>query len=119
MKIKNILKDQVSSGSFKKIDGEIRVVGKFGQISLVDNIFDIWFVSKPPLTPRKLSALLKNIPETVHFTRLDSEAYIQTPDLSVVLKLLPICGIRRKKKISDESKKRLIKQLEKNNEINI
>lgn len=111
MNFKETFKDYVSSSAFKTIDGEKRLVGKFGQISILENIFDIWFVSNPPLTPRKLSAMLKKIPENITFTRLDDEAYLQTNDLKVVLKLLPICDIRRKKKLSDTDKKRLIKQL--------
>ena len=112
MKLKNIFKAHVSSGSFTKIDGELRIVGKFGQISMIDDVFDIWFVSEPHLTENKLTALLKNIPENVSFTRLDPEAHIQTSDLALVLKLLPVCGIRRRKYISPEDKKKLIKRLE-------
>ena len=111
MNIRKIFKSHVSSGSFKNIDGEIRIVGKFGQVSLINDVFDIWLVSEPPLTPRKLSALLTSIPKEVSFTRLDTEAYIQTSDISTVLKLLPICGIRRKKEISKETRERLIRQL--------
>lgn len=112
MKIKEIFKEYVSSGAFKHIDDEIRLVGKYGQVSLIEDVFDIWFVSELPLTQRKLSALLKKIPENVGFTRLDTEAYIQTSDISVVLKLLPICGIRRKKRNSKQTKTKLIKRME-------
>lgn len=109
--IKSIFKDHVSSSAFKKIDDEIRIIGKFGQISLLDDIFDIWFVSNPPLSTRKLSALLAKIPQNITFTRLDTEAYIQTQDFNAVLKLLPICSIRRRKKLSEIEKKRLTNQL--------
>lgn len=111
MSLRKTFKDHVSKSAFKKIDGELRLVGKFGQISILDNVFDIWFVSTPPLTSKKLTALLKKLPEELSYTRLDGEAYVQTPDLQVVLKLLPLCGIKRKRKVSDIDRKRLAKQL--------
>ena len=111
MNIREIFKNHVSFSAFQKIDGEIRIIGKFGQVSMIDDVFDIWFVSNPPLTNRKLSALLKNIPKELSYTRLDTEAIIQTPDLHVVLKLLPICGIKRKKRLSEIDKTRLTIQL--------
>lgn len=110
MSLKSIFKDHVSSSAFKRIDGELRVIGKFGQISMIDNVFDIWLVGESPLSERKLSALLKKTPQNVNFRRLDGEAYVQTTDLSIVLKLLPVCRIRRRKKLSEKEQKRLAKQ---------
>jgi len=111
IKLRSIFKDYVSSSAFKKIDGELRIIGKYGEISLLDDVFDIWFHKEPPLSERKLSAMVKNIPQNTHFTRLDGELIIQCQDINVPLNLLPTLKINRRKHLSEKEKNRLAKQL--------
>ena len=109
--LKSIFKDHVSSGAFKKVDGELRIIGKFGQVSMNDDVFDIWYCKEPPLSERKLTAMLKYVPQEIGFTRLDGEAIIQSKDLSVPLNLLSTLKINRRRKLSEKEKTRLAEQL--------
>ena len=112
MNIRSLFKDHVSSGAFKVIDGKTRIVGKWGEISLIGDYFDIWFIRPKlkPLSERKLTAIQKKFPVEVGFTRLTGEAYAQTKDKALVLKTLPLLGIRKKRKLSPETIKKLTGQ---------
>jgi len=113
MKLKDIFRDHVSSGSFKKIDGEIRLVGKFGQVSLIDDVFDIWIIMPnfTPLSTAILNNLVKKMPQELEFTRLNGEAYTNTRDKSLVLKTFFPLGIKAKRKLSQQASLQLIDRL--------
>lgn len=112
MNIRQLFSEHISSSAFKKFDGELRVVGKYGYISILDNkVFDIYFGADNPLSEKKLSFILKNIPQELGYTRLNGEAYTQTKDFETVLKLLPLCKVKRKRKLSNATKKILIQRI--------
>lgn len=102
-------KEHVSSSAFRVIDGEPRIVGKFGQISVVGDKYDVWLVQPDlsPLTNRRINAILKNSPLIGGFQRLNGEAYIQAADFNAVLSLLLKMGIRKKRKVSQAELDRL------------
>jgi len=106
MNLKADFKDH-SKGAFRFIDGELRLVGKFGQISMLDDLYDIWLVSNPPMSKRQLTYLLRKAPVEADFTVLDGEAYTQTRDLSLVRELALLCGIHKKRKVTQETLNRL------------
>ena len=60
----NDFKRDFSSTSYKTIDGERRIVGKFCEIALLDDgFFDIWIVkpNREPISNQKLTWLIKGI----------------------------------------------------------
>jgi len=91
------------------IDGETRILGKFGQISVIGDAFDIWFVGPnlEPLTEHKLTAIQKKLPEDRGFRRLTGEMYGQTKDIRLVYKTLPLLGIKKRRRYSDEYRAKL------------
>lgn len=104
-KTRELFSPHVSSGAIRKIDGATRVIGKFGQIEMLDDIFDIWLV-KPdlsPLTEHKITAIIKKCPLELGFTRLTGEAYAQTPDFNTALGCLVALGIRKRKQVSGKT----------------
>jgi len=102
--MKALFKDLVSSGAFKTIDGEMRIIGKFGQISMIDDVIDCWLVTDPPMSKRKLGAALKKSPLGASFRVLDGEAYYQTTDKSLIPELITLAGIRKKRILSDKQR---------------
>jgi hypothetical protein len=114
MSLRTIFKNEVSSGAFHFIDDETRIVGKFAQVTLTDNgLFDIWLVGPGlnPLSTRKLNSIIKRFPQEAKFTVLTGEAYTQVRDKQIVLETLSLLGIRKKRKVSSESRVKLIEQL--------
>jgi len=114
MSLRTIFKNDVSSGVFKVIDDETRIVGKFAQISLLDSGgFDIWLVRPglEPLSTKKISAIIKKFPQEAKFTVLTGEAYTQVRDKEIVLKTLSLLGIWKKRILSLDAKAKLIARL--------
>jgi len=111
--LREAFKDHVSSGAFKTIDGELRILGKWGQISVIGDLFDIWFIQPDmqPLTKRKLTFIKKMLPVELSLTELTGEAHTQTPDISLVLETLPVLGVRKRKQLSSEAIEKIKKQL--------
>ena len=113
MNLKETFKNDVSSGSFKIVDSEKRLVGKWGQISIIDDVFDIWLI-KPDLTPlteRKLTVIQKILPDNPPLIRLTGEAYFQTKNEELVRKCIPFLGIRKRKQQSLETIRKNTKRL--------
>jgi len=115
--LRSLFKDRVSSKAIQIIDGETRIIGKFGQIAAMGEKFDLWFVQPEykPMTPRKLTAIAKKCQQLDGFTVLTGEAYGQTRDIRIVDKLLPLMGINRKRRYSDEQKKIMSERLRHSN----
>jgi len=116
MNLRQHFKNEVSSSAFLVIDEETRIVGKYSQISLTDSgHFDIWLVGPnlEPLSPRKLNSILKSIQQEASFTVLTGEAYTQTMDKQLILRNLPLLGIKKKRKISISERQRITHQLRK------
>jgi len=102
LNLKDLFRNEVSSSAFKIIDGEKRIIGKYGQISIVDNLFDIWIIG-PDLTPlnnHRITAILKKMPVNTPVQRLTGECYVQTPDIELVREILPLLGIKKRRKYS-------------------
>ena len=115
MSLRRLFENEVSSSAFQVVYGEWRIIGKFAQISMLDNgLFDIWLVAPglEPLSTRKLNSIMKMFPQEAKFTVLTGEAYTQVKDKDVVLKSLSLLGIRKKRKLSPEAKEKLILRLE-------
>ena len=104
MNLREIFKDDVSSSAFKVIDGETRIVGKHGQLSVIGNYFDVWFVGKDlePLSSRRLTNLANNPIAKEGLVRLDGESFYQTKDESRVRLTLPLLGVKKRRKLSQE-----------------
>ena len=114
MSIRHELGEHISSASFQSVDGELRAVGKFGQISFNDDAYELWII-KPnlqPLSELKLTHILKKIPANLGFTRLNGEAFLMVRNKELVLQMLPLLGIRKRRAISDDVRKCLIKRME-------
>ena len=114
MSLRRLFENEVSSSAFQKIDGELRIIGKFAQIVLIDDgLFDIWLVRPglEPISARKLNAIIKMFPKEAKFTVLTGEAYTQISDKNIVIERLSLLGIRKKRKLSPEAKEKLILQL--------
>ncbi len=109
MTLKKLFCDHVSSSAFKTIDGEKRIIGKWGQISLLDDIFDVWLVQPDlsPLTEHRITSIEKNLQLNSPLIRLTGEAYFQTRDINMVRKSFPLLGIKKKRQLSEDSKAKL------------
>jgi hypothetical protein len=96
-----------ASSAFKTIDGEARIVGKFGQITQFDDrVFDVWFVgsSLAPLGYRKLAAIENNIGEEGRLRKLNGEACIQGQGRDFVLRMASLAGIKKKRRLSEAAR---------------
>ncbi|MDB9950193.1 hypothetical protein OAD56_02170 [Gammaproteobacteria bacterium] len=114
MSLRRLFENEVSSSAFKVIDDELRIIGKFAQIALLDDgLFDIWLVAPglEPISARKLNSIIKMFPQEAKFTVLTGEAYTQVSDKNIVIERLSLLGIRKKRKLSPEAKEKLILQL--------
>ena len=102
--LKETFKDRVSSSAFKTIDGELRIVGKYGQVSTIGDKFDVWFVGKDfePIPYRRMGHIVRNMPDKANLQKLDGEAFYQTTDVSLVEQTLDLLGVRRRKRLSAE-----------------
>ena len=99
----------LSKLAFKEVDGELRVCGKFAEVSVLDTGgLDVWIVKpdRNPMGTGKLNNIcrdvLASIPEA-QIQRLDGEAWFQTEVLPESL-FKPL-GIRQKRRYSEEQLK--------------
>ena len=109
--LRETFKDRVSSSAFKTIDGELRIIGKYGQVSVIGDMFDIWFTAEPPLTRLKVTRRLQKLPENRMFCVLTGEAYTQTRDVRLVDLCLPLLGVRKRRRYSDTYRKELAERM--------
>lgn len=114
-KLRRTFENRVAKSAFKRIDDELRVVGKFAQITVLDTgELDVWIrsVDLTPLGTRKLnnicSAVFLELPEA-QIKRLDAESWFQTEHLPD--SLFKVLGVRRKAVYSEEHKKALAERL--------
>lgn len=93
--------DDFSRSAFQLIDGEQRIVGKWGQITqLDDGTYDCWFVglNLTPLTAHRLAAIRQKVAQEGGFRQLTGEASIQGRGRAFVLKMAAVAGIKRKRR---------------------
>ena len=111
----NDFKQDFASTAFKTIDGERRIVGKFCEVTILDDgTFDIWIVrpDREPISKQKLTWLIKGIEALPAFSsgknatiqELSGEAYLQTTDRSLVREVALLCGVKRKRQVSEATR---------------
>jgi len=115
MNLKEILGDISSASAFKTIDGEKRIIGKWGQISLIDDTFDVWLIQPDlsSLTERRITTIENKLQLNGTLIKLTGEAYFQTKDIDLIRRSIPVLGIRKKKQLSEATKEKLRQQLRK------
>ena len=105
-----------SGSAFKIIDGERRIVGKFCEIEiLADDIWDVYLVrpDRASISTQKLTHLLRSIEALPEYeragrppiTRLDGEAHLQTTDRGLILRVAFYAGVKRKRQVSEATRK--------------
>lgn len=104
MTLREYFENDVSPRAFRQIDGEQRIIGKLGQVSMVGGLFDVWVVRPDfePISARKLGAIRKKLEQIEGFRLLDGEGYYQTEDPEKVRQALEIIGIRKRRRDSRE-----------------
>lgn len=111
--IREAFADHVSSAAFQVVDGELRVVGKFAQISIAGDKYDVWVVGRDkPMTQRKIRSITSKFPTGTGFQELTGEAYAQVAGLKFILQNLDLMGIRKKRQVTAETRARLANQLQ-------
>ena len=102
--LRQIFGNDFSKSSFKKIDGEYRIVGKYGEIALNDDgSFDCWLVSqdRSPFTTRFVNSRIKQCGEAP-WRILTGEAHYQTTDPDLIRKSGSLLGIRKRYHYTEE-----------------
>ena len=109
MNIREIFKDDFSKSAFANIDGETRIIGKYGQLSIVDGLFDLWFVGKDLkyLSTKRINAIKAVIGDDLNV--LKGEAWVQTKDEFKARYWAKFLGIRAKRKTTQAMLAKLAK----------
>lgn len=125
MNIRHVFGDDVSSVAFKLIDGELNIIGKWCRITLEDNgVFDLWICNTADLQKGLGAQKVRNVisrlnsPVGSTFHELTGEGWGKVRDKEIILQNLPLLGIRRKRRISDEQRKKMAEQLIKYHAVN-
>jgi len=113
MTLRNTFGQAFSTPAFRVIDGELRIVGKFGEIALNDDgSFDVWMVTpdRSPMGARKLNnlcAFVENLSREADIHRLTGEAWLSTTDPTLVRETGFQLGIKRRRRYSEATLQRL------------
>jgi hypothetical protein len=105
-----------AKAAFRAIDGESRIIGKFGQITLNDDgSFDVWIVTpdRSPVGTRKLNNLVSAISATSwkpDIRVLTGDAWFTTTDPALVREIAFLLGIPKRRCYSAETLERMRKQ---------
>ena len=125
MNLREIFARDVSSVAFKLIDGELNIIGKWCRITLEDNgVFDVWICNtadiQKGLGVRKVRNIVLSLNSTAGspFHELNGEAWGKVRGKEIILENLPVLGIKKKRRISDEQRKRIAEQLKKYRAVN-
>jgi hypothetical protein len=120
MSLRKIFGNDVSSSAFKSIDGELNIVGKWCRIALEDNgVFDVWICNTADLNSGLVQKKVRNIVSRLNsqarspFHELNGEAWGKVRGKEIILENLSVLGIKKKRRISDEQRKRIAEQLKK------
>ena len=120
MSLRKIFGNDVSSVAFKVIDGELNIIGKWCRITLEDNGgFDVWICNTADIQKGLGAQKVRNVisrlnsPAGSPFHELTGEAWGEVKDKEIILKNLPLLGIRKKRRVSDEQRKQMSEQLKK------
>jgi len=106
-------KDHVSRSAFQSIDGDLALVGKWGRVIKMDDIYDCWFIGPnlTPLSSRRINAIAENLPVEGGFRKLTGEGWVQVRGKAEVLAMLPLLGIKKKRVLSEESRRTLASRM--------
>ena len=115
MNLREIFKNDVSKSAFKVVDGVTRIIGKNGEIEIIDDIFDIYFVGpdRTPLHGLTLSTIRKKLPLGATLIELTGEAYLRTTSEELARLCLPLLKVKKKRQLSDTEKDRLRRMVNK------
>jgi len=108
-KLRELFSDKVSSSAFRKIDDEWMVVGKYGEITVLDSGKIDVFVRHPerePLGTRRINIICNSLAAYTlpgRMAKLDGEAWMQFDELPD--SAFKVLGVRRKMRYSDEQRK--------------
>lgn len=106
-----------ASSAFRRVDGDERIVGRFGDVTqLADGTYDAWFHGPDlrPLSGRKLAALEKKIKKKWGFVRLTGEGYSQSADPAFVREVAVYLRVRRRRRprsLTPEERRRLAERM--------
>jgi len=108
----------ISSTAIQERDGEYVIVGKFCIItSQGGGRCDVWLCNSKDLaeglSTRKLNILLKKLRLKEGFTVLDGEAYAHCRGKKLIENNLKLLGIRKRRQITEKSRKKLVEQARK------
>lgn len=114
--LRNHFKDRVGRYAFQRIDGELRVCGKYAEITVIDaDKLDVWVVTpdRSPISTHKLTALISGICAVldVDVHKLNGEAWFQTE--TIPDSLLRRFGVPKKRQLSEEQKKAMVERVRK------
>lgn len=120
MNLREIFGNDVSSVAFKLINGELNIIGKWCRITLEDNgVFDVWICNtadiQKGLGAQKVRNIISrlNYPAGSPFHELTGEAWGKVRGKEIILQNLPLLGIKKKRRISDQQRKQMAEQLKK------
>lgn len=111
--LRELFGDIFSKTAFKKVDGQMRIIDKYGELEMVGSKIDIYVFGRR----RRFDAVDKIFAGEATLIRLTGEAYTQVAPTKLNVDLIAstwkILGIRRKRRIGDEQKKILSERLKK------
>ena len=108
---------QLSKVGIVSRDGAWMLQGKWALIERIGDEWDIWLCNHKDLytglPELKLTWLIKGIFAQLEapVTRLDGEAYLRVDSTEKILKLASLLGLKRKRKLSEATKKAQIARL--------
>lgn len=111
MTLKQDFADDFSSSAFGHMSGDPAIIGKWGSITqLDDGTYDAWFHDVTDFTGslsgRRLANIERECRSTDGFVRLTGEGYTQGKGRDFVLRMAVLAGVKRKRRMSSESRQR-------------
>ncbi|HNP36498.1 MAG TPA: hypothetical protein PKK10_11655 [Woeseiaceae bacterium] len=104
--------------------GHYKIVGRYGEIEpMVDGSWDVWLTdttsAAATLSERKVTGMLDVLSEswkastedTYKIYRGSGESWVSLPGIAAVRAVLPVLKVRRKKQLSEDSKRKLVVRL--------
>jgi hypothetical protein len=120
MNLREIFGKDVSSSAFKLIDGELTIVGKWCRIALDDDgEIDLWICNTADMLAGLGTLKLRNVISRINYRvgstlrELNGEAWGKVRGKEIILENLPVLGIKKKRRVSDEQRKQMTEQLKK------
>ncbi len=117
--ILNAFEGRISKTAIRQVDDEWRVVGKFCYVTKDEtgDTWDIWICSPSNLVAglgrRKVRNIISRLESCTgeHFHELTGEAWGKVRGTEIILQNLDHLGIRKKRQISEEQRRKLAERL--------